>query len=122
MFGVFGFWLLGAIDYLWPRLVGREWYSDILRGWHFWMTVFGLVLMFLSLTAAGVIQGYLWKSLALWEDSIIASFPYWTIRTYSGVAIIAAQFLLFYNMWMTSRRAPERARASATVTAGAAGV
>jgi cytochrome c oxidase cbb3-type subunit 1 len=84
--------------------------------------VFGLVLMFLSLTAAGVIQGYLWKSLALWEDSIIASFPYWMIRTYAGIAIIAAQFLLFYNMWMTSRRAPERARASAAVTAGAAGV
>jgi cytochrome c oxidase cbb3-type subunit 1 len=117
MFGVFGFWLLGAIDYLWPRLNGRDWYSDALRGWHFWMSVIGLVFMFLSLTAAGVVQGYLWKSLALWEDSVISSFPYWTIRTYSGVAIIAAQFLLFYNMWMTARRSSASVPAPAPAAA-----
>jgi cytochrome c oxidase cbb3-type subunit 1 len=106
MFGVFGFWLLGAIDYLWPRVVRSEgygWYSNRLRSWHYWMTMVGLVAMFLSLTIAGLVQGYLWSSLSPWEQSLISSAPFWAVRTYAGVAIIAAQFLLFYNMWMTAR-------------------
>ncbi len=113
MFGVFGFWLLGSIDYLWPKLVGRKWHSDALRSWHYWLTTLGIVVMALSLTAAGLIQGYLWKGLAPWEDSLIASFPFWAVRTYAGVAMIAAQFLLFFNMWMTSRSAPEPSTARA---------
>jgi hypothetical protein len=31
MFGVFGFWLIGGIVYLWPRLVGRAWWSPALN-------------------------------------------------------------------------------------------
>ncbi len=103
MYGVFGFWLLGTVDYLWPRLVRAGWYSNALRGWHYWMTTLGLTLMFLSLTAAGLVQGYLWSSLAPWEQSIISSVPFWTARTVAGVVIISGQFLLFYNMWMTAR-------------------
>jgi cytochrome c oxidase cbb3-type subunit 1 len=108
MFGVFGFWLLGAVDYLWPRLAGNAWYSWRLRAWHFWATTLGLVLMFGSLTIAGLVQGNLWSSLAPWEQSLIGSMPFWTARTISGVIITGAQFLLFYNMWMTTRpRAPQ---------------
>jgi len=107
MFGVFGFWLLGAIDHLWPRLTGTRWYSDLLRGWHFWMTVIGLTLMFIALTIAGLVQGNLWSSLALWERSLIASRPYWITRTVAGAIIIGGQFLLIYNMWMTSRYASD---------------
>ncbi|MFQ5478729.1 MAG: cbb3-type cytochrome c oxidase subunit I [Candidatus Binatia bacterium] len=119
MFGVFGFWLLGVVDYLWPRLTKREWASDALRGWHYWSTTLGLVLMFLSLTLAGLVQGYMWKSLALWEESIIASQYFWAVRTFSGVMIIGGQFLLFINMWLTSR-APAPAPDLATAAAGEA--
>jgi cytochrome c oxidase cbb3-type subunit 1 len=119
MFGVFGFWLLGVVDYLWPRLSGSKWYSEQLRGWHYWMTVLGMLLMFLALTAAGLVQGYLWKSLAMWEHSLISSFPYWTARTISGVMIITAQFLLFYNMYMTARRPGEPVEDAAPAGAAA---
>jgi cytochrome c oxidase cbb3-type subunit 1 len=105
MFGVFGFWLLGAVDYLWPKLCGARWYSNALRGWQFWLTVLGLTLMFGALTIAGLVQGNLWSALAPWEQSLIGSRPYWTARTVAGVMIIAGQFLLFYNMWMTARGA-----------------
>ena len=38
MFGVFGFWVIGGIVYLWPKLVGREWWSPALNSWNFWLS------------------------------------------------------------------------------------
>jgi len=35
MFGVFGFWMIGAIVYLWPKVVGRPWWSYALNAWTF---------------------------------------------------------------------------------------
>ena len=42
MFGVFSFWIFGMIEHLWPKLVGREWWSERLRRWAFWPTAIGL--------------------------------------------------------------------------------
>jgi len=103
MFGVFGFWLIGGIVYLWPRLVNREWWSPALNSWNFWLSTLGLVVMFLDLTAAGVVEGYLWRDLAQWEKSIIAAMPFWHLRTISGTMIVAGQLLQAYNMWITAR-------------------
>lgn len=103
MFGVFGFWLIGAITYLWPKLCGRSWYSPILNSWNFWLSSVGLALMFVDLTAAGLVQGFLWRDLAQWEKSVIASMPFWHTRTIAGTMITAGQLLQGYNMWLTSR-------------------
>jgi cytochrome c oxidase cbb3-type subunit 1 len=104
MFGVFGFWLIGGIVYLWPKLVGHEWWSPALNSWNFWLSTIGLVLMVIDLTAAGVVQGYLWRDLAQWEKSILASMPFWHARSIAGTLIVAGQLLQGYNMWMTTRR------------------
>lgn len=104
MFGVFGFWILGFINYLWPKLTGREWYSNRLNEWHYWLSMFGTLIMFLDLLVAGVVQGFLWKNLAPWEQSIIASMPFWWIRSFSGTMLFFAQLLLVYNMWKTATR------------------
>jgi hypothetical protein len=84
MFGVFGFWLLGITTYLWPKVTGRAWWSQRLNHWHYWLTTAGMVVMFLDLLVAGVVQGFQWRSLAPWEESLIASVPFWLIRTFSG--------------------------------------
>lgn len=102
MFGVFGFWVFGMNHYLWPRLTGNEWYSKSLNEWHYWLSVGSLWVMVLDLTAAGLVQGFLWRALAPWEDSLQASVPFWLIRSISGVGIIAGQVLLIYNMWKTA--------------------
>ncbi|MFQ5770558.1 MAG: cbb3-type cytochrome c oxidase subunit I, partial [bacterium] len=111
MFGVFGFWILGIIHYLWPRLVGREWHSVRLNTWHYWLTLIGMSLMFVDLVAAGLVQGFTWKSLAPWADSINFSMPFWLARTLFGLMIIIGQVLLFYNMWITAKK-PSLAQAS----------
>jgi cytochrome c oxidase cbb3-type subunit 1 len=105
MFGVFGFWCLGIIVHLWPKLTGNAWYSERLNHWHFWLSAIGLFVMFWDLTIAGLIQGFLWQSLAPWEQSLIASMPYWAVRAVAGTAIVIAQFLFAFNMWMTARGA-----------------
>jgi cytochrome c oxidase cbb3-type subunit I len=103
MFGVFSFWLYGVLIHLWPKLTGREWWSRKLNAWHFWLTAVGLGAMFLDLMTAGLIQGYLWRALSPWEDSLRASYPFWLTRAFLGIAIITGHILLVINMWKTAR-------------------
>ena len=102
MFGVFGFWLLGITTYLWPRLTGNAWYSLRLNLWHYWLSVVGLSVMFLDLVIAGLIQGFSWRSLAPWEESLVISSPFWSIRLWSGVLIIIGQLCFAWNMYKTA--------------------
>ena len=103
MFGVFGFWLIGGVVHLWPKLTGNEWWSDKLNAWNFWLSSIGLVIMFVDLLAAGLVQGYLWANLAPWEQSVISSMPFWHVRSFAGLMIVTGQLLQAYNMWMTTR-------------------
>jgi cytochrome c oxidase cbb3-type subunit 1 len=102
MFGVFGFWLLGFIIQVLPRVCGvAAWYSRRLNEWHFWITAISMLVMFFDLTIAGLVQGYQWRDLAPWEASIKASAPFWLVRTISGTAMLVAQLMFTYNIVMT---------------------
>ncbi|MFQ5414695.1 MAG: cbb3-type cytochrome c oxidase subunit I [Phycisphaerae bacterium] len=103
MFGVFGFWILGMMTYLMPRLLGASgWYRPAWNEWHFWLTGIGMLVMFFDLVIAGLIQGFQWRDLAPWEDSIIASVPFWFVRMLAGTAMIVGQVLFLYNVVMTA--------------------
>lgn len=102
MFGVFGFWMFGIYNYLWPKLTGRPWYSDKLNQWHYWLSTLGIFAMFIDLMAAGLVQGFLWKSMAPWEDSLIASLPFWRTRHIAGIFIFIGQLLFAFNLWKTA--------------------
>jgi cytochrome c oxidase cbb3-type subunit I len=104
MFGVFGFWVQGMIVHLWPKLTRRKWWSPALNAWTYWMCTLGVVIMFLDLLVAGVVQGYLWMNLAQWERSLVASMPFWHIRSFAGFLIVTGELLAAYNMWMTARQ------------------
>lgn len=106
MFGVFGIWLYGIVEYLWPKLTGNPWWSVALNRWNYWLATIGTIVMFLDLLVAGVVQGNLWMNLAPWEESLIASMPFWHVRAVAGLAIIAGAMLYAYNMWMTARTKP----------------
>jgi cytochrome c oxidase cbb3-type subunit 1 len=104
MFGVFGFWIYGFFIELWPRAVGRAWVAPRLLTMHYWLTLIGLTLMVVDLTAAGLVQGFMWKGLSHWGESVIASMPFWWIRTFAGLVIIGAQGLFVYALWATARQ------------------
>lgn len=107
MFGTFSFWLYGSIDWLWPRVCKREWYSARLKGWHFWLSLLGISIMFLTLTMSGLIVGFMQKGLNPWSDMVDASVPFWWVRTFSGGLFIAGLMCGLYNMWMTARSREE---------------
>jgi len=110
MFGVFGFWILGMMTHLLPRLLGASgWYRPQWNAWHFWLTGIGMLVMFLDLVFAGLVQGFLWRELALWEASIRASMPFWNVRLWSGVAILVGQVLFLMNLLMTAVQRPATA-------------
>ncbi len=114
MFGVFSFWIIGMIIYLWPKLVGAPWWSDKLNSWAYWIMTISLYAMFIDLTIVGVVEGYLWQNLAPWERSLTAAQPFWHVRTMTGLGVITAASLIAYNMWMTAK---SRASASTPIEA-----
>ncbi len=116
MFGVFGFWIMGVFVELWPRAVGRPWATPQLLTLHYWFTLIGLVLMVIDLTAAGLVQGFSWGSLAHFGESVVASMPFWWVRTFAGLLIVTGQGFFFYALWATAREsatAPDALRAAA---------
>ena len=103
MFGVFGFWIMGIMTHLIPRLLGAaRWYNPRWNEWHFWLTGVGMLVMFVDLMTAGLIQGLHWRNLAPWEDSITSSVPFWQIRTVSGVMMIAGHLIFVCHVLMTA--------------------
>ena len=119
MFGVFGFWILGIMTYLLPRVMGAsDWYRPRWNHWHFWLSGLGMLVMFVDLTIAGLIQGFAWRDLAPWETSLTASRPFWMLRAFMGTAIVIGQFFFFANIWMTWRhmRSPQAKPAPITPT------
>jgi cytochrome c oxidase cbb3-type subunit 1 len=112
MFGVFSMWIMGIMTYLFPRLLDRPWHSQRLCEWHYWLSTVGMFVMASDLILLGVFQGYWWASLAPWDDSLTGSVPFWIVRVFAGLAIIAGQLCFAWNIFKTYTSA-EPARAAA---------
>ena len=54
-----------------PRLVSRPLWSFKLGNWSFWLITFGITLMGLDLTLAGLQQGYMLMAGAEWLDTLV---------------------------------------------------
>ena len=103
MFGVFSFWIFGTMTYLFPRLLGRAWYSDMLCECHYWFSTLGLLIMFIDLTIVGVLQGFSWASMQPWDRSVQMSIPFWWLRIFMGLGITIGQVCFFINIYKTYR-------------------
>ncbi|MGB0452286.1 MAG: cbb3-type cytochrome c oxidase subunit I [Bacteriovoracaceae bacterium] len=101
LFGTFSFWAFAWIYYLIPKYFKRKIYSNALTQWHFWLSTLGILLMDIDLMCAGLVQGYMWKSLSPFIDSVVASIPFWWVRTLSGTAIFVGIVCFLINMFMT---------------------
>lgn len=71
-------------------------------GWHYWLAVIGLVIMFLDLLCAGLVHGYMLKSLAPWMDIVNAMKPFWWVRSFAGGMILAGNLIFAWNLWKTA--------------------
>lgn len=110
LYGVFGFWVFGALVDLWPRVSGKpSWYSRGASEWVYWLNVAAVLGMFLSLTAGGLAEGFMWQNLSTWENMLNSLQWPWRFFNLSLVIAIFANSLLIFNMLMTALPTPVRA-------------
>ncbi len=117
MFGVFSMWIFGFMTYLFPRLIGRNWYSRTLCEWHFWLSAGSVFVMFLDLGLVGVFQGFFWAGLQPWDVSLIGSQPFWVTRLVAGLGMLAGFLCFLYNIWMTYRGTERPSEAALSASA-----
>jgi cbb3-type cytochrome oxidase subunit 1 len=61
-----------------------------------------VLVMFVDLMTAGLFQGFEWRNLAPWENSITSSVPFWQLRMVTGIMMLTGQLFFIYNVLMTA--------------------
>ena len=108
LYGFFSMMMFGAIYYIVPRLVGREWPSATMIRWHFWLVATGILLMVGSLTIGGLIQGLaLYDPRVTFQSSLDHATPFRWLRGMSGFLLLAGHLVfatLFFQMLLKTGR------------------
>ena len=87
MLGFASFGALGGLAHIWERTPGCRYHPGYMN-LAYWLILGGLLVMFIDLTAAGIVQGKLWTSAAPWMDSVRSSQGYWLVRTLAALPIL----------------------------------
>src|SRR5438067_2178278 len=98
LYAFFSMIMFGAMYYIVPRLVGREWRFASLIKIHFWASVYGIGLMTLMLLAGGMVQGMNMDNPTLpFTESTQSVLPYLRGRSLSGILMTVAHFVFAYH-------------------------
>ena len=105
---------VGSIYSMLPRLVGREqMFSVKAIDLHFWMHTLGVVFYIASMWIAGVMQGLMWRATNddgtltySFVEALSATYPYYLIRLFGGLLVLAGMFVMAWNVVRTYRAAP----------------
>lgn len=116
MLGFASFAGAGGLVHAWQRLPEARYNARAIE-WSYWLMVVGIVGMFVDLTAAGVMQGEMWKQATPWLDSVTASRVYWVGRAHIGSILTASFIALLAGLTTGPRGAGLAARATATPAA-----
>jgi cytochrome c oxidase cbb3-type subunit 1/cytochrome c oxidase cbb3-type subunit I/II len=99
--GFSGFIALGAIYFILPRVTGRPLYSSSLATFQYWLLLIGFGMMFVGLTAAGLIQGNGWLNGEVVYNLLPEIRLYMIVRASTGVLIVGAALTGLYNVVRT---------------------
>ncbi len=105
MYGFVAFIIWGGVYALLPRLTGRE-PPLVGVGIHFWLALVGIVIYVLSITVAGVLQGFSWVAEESFIQSVQAAAPMWLWRTIGGLLMAGSHVVFAANLW-AMRPGPE---------------
>jgi cytochrome c oxidase cbb3-type subunit I len=104
VFGAFSFFAMGGIYFSLPKMLKRPMFSDKLAEWHFWLSFVGFLGFAISLWIGGFVQGLQWMDYRIsFLDTVKAMFPYYLVRMFSAVLMVAAQLMFAYNVLQTAR-------------------
>ncbi len=98
MYGFIAFIIWGGVYALLPRLTGRE-PDPILVGVHFWLALIGMSIYVLSISLAGVLQGFAWVAEQSFIESVVSAQPMWLWRTIGGLLMVGSHVVFALNLW-----------------------
>jgi cytochrome c oxidase cbb3-type subunit I len=104
---------IGSLYAMAPRALDRPAvHSRRAMELHFWLHTAGLLLYVISMWAAGVTEGLMWRatnpdgSLAYsFLASLIAIKPYYAIRFLGGTLVLSGMVVMAWNLWRTAELA-----------------
>ena len=104
---------IGSVYSLLPRLLNvSSMYSIRLVDVHFWTHTLGVVAYITSMWIAGLMQGLMWRaenadgSLSYsFVESLVATYPYYLVRLFGGLLVLAGMLIMAWNVYMTYRNA-----------------
>jgi cytochrome c oxidase cbb3-type subunit I len=104
--------LFGAMYYILPRLVRRDWPDGRLISWHFWLALGGISAYVLALIFGGVLQGMaLLDPTQPFQRSVEVTLPWLWIRSLSGLVLTAAHIVFAWHCWRMLREPAPAERA-----------
>jgi cytochrome c oxidase cbb3-type subunit I/II len=107
-----GFLAFGMIYYLVPRLWKTKLHSTAMADTHFWLGTFGILLYMMSMWAAGITQGMMWKAIdpvsghLVYPDfveTVLRIAPLYWVRALGGGFYILGYILMVINLVKTIR-------------------
>jgi cytochrome c oxidase cbb3-type subunit I/II len=110
------YFLLAAMFlYLIPKLYKTKLYSERLANWQFWLGTIGLLLYMMSMWAAGITQGLMWRAVdesgrlvyPYFIETVVRIIPMYWIRGFGGVFVFISFLLMIYNIVKTISLAPK---------------
>jgi cytochrome c oxidase cbb3-type subunit I/II len=109
-----GFLTFGMIYYLVPKLFKTQLFSKKMATQHFWLGLTGVMLYYISLLAAGITQGLMWRAvdsagMLVYPDfveTVTAIKPMYWFRVLGGLFFIAGYVLFLINIIKTIKAAP----------------
>lgn len=110
-----GFLTFGILYFLVPKLWGAELHSKKLANLHFWTGTLGIVIYYLSMWAAGITQGLMWRafegSKLKYPDFVETvseiQWLYW-VRAFGGLLFITGFVIMIYNIYKTIQASPAK--------------
>jgi cytochrome c oxidase cbb3-type subunit I/II len=114
--GWVGFMTFGMIYWLVPRLFQTKLYSKKLATAHFWTATIGIVLYIVSMWAAGITQGLMWRAFDStgrlqypdFLETVTRLVPMYWVRALGGSLYIVGMLLFAYNVFKTWKSRPAR--------------
>lgn len=120
-----GFLTFAMLYYLVPRLYKTKLYSNALATQHFWFGFAGILLYYISMMAAGITQGLMWRGIDAagklmypdFVETVTRIIPLYWVRAFGGLLFIVGFFIMAYNLYKTVQTAPADAKEEPLVKA-----
>jgi len=112
--GWVGFMVFGMTYWLVPRLFQAPLHSKKLATLHFWTATIGIVLYVVSMWAAGITQGLMWRAFDStgrlqypdFLETVTRLIPMYYVRALGGLLYITGMLMFAYNVFRTWKARP----------------